>query len=175
MRRVTRHPNRGPYNSLQSWPRMVHPLRVVWNFLCIYAAKYSPSLTLKNFLYRLTGMKVGKHVSVGLAVVFDVFFPHLITIEDNAVIGYNSVVLCHEFLVDEWRTGPVVIGRDVMIGANTTVLPGVVIGAGATVSAMSLVNKDVPPGAVVGGVPIRLLRPPAPAAPPPGTTGQATH
>lgn len=158
MRRVTRHANRGPHNSLQSWPRMVHPLRVVWNFLCIYAARYCPSLAVKNWLYRLTGMKVGKHVSVGLAAVFDVFFPHLITIGDNTVIGYNTTVLCHEFLVHEWRTGPVVIGRDVMIGANTTILPGVVIGDGATVSAMSLVNRDVAPGEVVGGVPIRPLR-----------------
>lgn len=157
-RRLTYHQNRGPYNSLQSWPQMVHPLRVVWNFLCIYAARYSPSLRLKNFLYRLTGMKVGRHVSVGLAAVFDVFFPQLITIEDNAVIGYNTVVLCHEFLVDGWRTGPVVIGEGAMIGANCTVLPGVVIGKGATVSAMSLVNRDVPPGAAVGGVPARPLR-----------------
>lgn len=157
-RRVQHHPNLGQHNSLQSWPRMVHPLRVTWNFICIYLAKYCPSLTLKNSLYRLTGMKVGKHVSVGLAVVFDVFFPHLITIRDNAVVGYNSVVLCHEFLVDGWRTGEVIIGRDVMIGANTTVLPGVEIGDGATVSAMSLVNKDVAPGTAVGGVPIRPLR-----------------
>jgi acetyltransferase-like isoleucine patch superfamily enzyme len=61
----------------------------------------------------------------------------------------------------EWRRGPVVIERDVTIGANTTILPGVVIGAGATVSAMSLVNCDVPPGALVGGVPIRLIHPAA--------------
>lgn len=157
-RRVQHHPNLGPHNSLQSWPRMVHPLRVVWNFLCIYLARYCPSLRLKCVLYRLTGMKVGNHVSVGLAAVFDVFFPHLITIRDNAVIGYNTTVLCHEFLVEGWRTGEVVIGAGVMIGANTTVLPGVTIGDGATVSAMSLVNRDVAPGAVVGGVPIRPLR-----------------
>jgi len=60
-------------------------------------------------------------------------------------------------LLTEWRTGPVVIGRNVTIGANCTLLPGIVIGDGATVSAMSLVNKDVPPGAKVGGVPIRSL------------------
>jgi acetyltransferase-like isoleucine patch superfamily enzyme len=51
----------------------------------------------------------------------------------------------------------VVIGRDVVIGANCTILPGVVIGDGATVSAHSLVNHDVAPGSVVGGVPARPL------------------
>lgn len=158
VRRLTSHPSPGPRNSLQYWPRYVHPLRVVWNFICIYLAKYAPSLALKRFLYRLTGMKVGRHVSPGLAVVMDIFFPHLITIEDDVIIGYNSVILCHEYLRNEWRTGPVVIGRGAMIGANSTILAGVTIGEGATVSAMSLVNRDIPPGAMAGGVPVRIIR-----------------
>lgn len=166
MRRLTTLPQHGPLNALQYWPKLVHPLRVVWNFLCIYLAKYSPSLNLKVFLYRLTGAKIGRNVSIGLAVVFDIFYPQLITIEDNAVVGYNSVILCHEFLVRGARIGPVVIGRDVMIGANSTILPGVVIGEGAEVSAMSLVNTDLPPGVLAGGVPVRVIRPgQAPAKP----------
>ncbi|HIC87949.1 MAG TPA: acyltransferase, partial [Anaerolineae bacterium] len=79
------------------------------------------------------------------------------TIGDNTIVGYNTVILGHEYLLREWRRGPVVIGKNVVIGANCTILPGVVIGDGAVISAMSLVNKDVPPGAVVGGVPIRPL------------------
>lgn len=157
MRNLTTLPKHGPLNSLQYWPKFIHPLRVVWNFLCIYLAKYSPSLSLKVFLYRLTGATIGKNVSVGLAVVFDVFYPHLITIEDNAVIGYNTVILCHEFLVRDARIGPVVIKRDVMVGANSTILAGVTIGEGTEVSAMSLVNKDLPPGVQAGGVPVRVL------------------
>nr|WP_290667423.1 acyltransferase [Ardenticatena sp.] len=150
-------PSLGRENSLSYWWKAVHPLRVVWNFGWIYAARYCPSLALKRWMLRRTGMHVGKSVSVGLAVVFDIFFPDLITIGDNSIIGYNSVVLAHEFMVDEWRKGPVVIGKNVSIGANCTILPGVVIGDGATVSAMSLVNRDVPPGAFVGGVPAREL------------------
>jgi acetyltransferase-like isoleucine patch superfamily enzyme len=157
-RRLTELPRYGPLNSLQYWPKMVHPLRVVWNFLCIYLAKYSPSLRLKCFLYRLTGAKIGKNVSFGLAVVLDVFYPHLITVEDNVVIGYNSVILCHEFLVRGARIGPVVIKRDAMVGANSTILAGVTIGEGAEVSAMSLVNKDIPPRSLAGGVPVKVLR-----------------
>ena len=76
---------------------------------------------------------------------------------DNSIIGYNTVILCHEYLRHELRTGRVVIGRDVVVGASCTILPGVVIGDGAVVSAHSLVNKDVPAGAVVGGVPARPL------------------
>lgn len=157
-RRLTELPNHGPLNALQYWPKLVHPLRVVWNFICIYLAKYSPSLRLKCFLYRLTGAQIGRNVSFGLAVVLDVFYPHLITVEDNVVIGYNSVILCHEFLVKGAKIGPVVIKRDVMIGANSTVLAGVTIGEGTTVSAMSLVNKDLPAGVFAGGVPVQVLR-----------------
>jgi acetyltransferase-like isoleucine patch superfamily enzyme len=157
-RRLTELPKHGPLNSLQYWPRFVHPLRVVWNFVCIYLAKYAPSLRLKAFLYRLTGAKIGQNVSIGLAVVFDVFYPHLITIEDNAVVGYSSVILCHEFLVKGARTGPVVIGRNVMIGANSTILAGVTIGENTEVSAMSLVNSDLPPNVLAGGVPVRVIR-----------------
>lgn len=151
-------PSLGPENALSYWWKTVHPLRVVWNFVCIYGARYSPSLALKRWLLRRTGMRVGHAASVGLAVVFDVFFPEEIEIGDNSIIGYNSVVLAHEFMVDEWRKGPVRIGRNVSIGANVTILPGVVIGDGATVSAMSLVNKDVPPGEFWGGIPVRKLK-----------------
>lgn len=157
-RNLTTLPKYGPLNSLQYWPKFVPWWRVVWNFICIYLAKYSPSIALKSVLYRLTGAKIGKNVSVGLAVVLDIFYPHLITIEDNAVVGYNSVILCHEFLVRDARIGPVVIGRDVMIGANSTILAGVTIGEGTEVSAMSLVNTDLPPGVFAGGIPVKVLR-----------------
>ncbi len=153
---ITRSPDHR--NSLQHWTKTVNPLRVVFNFIVIYTCRFMPSLTVKNWLYRLVGIKVGKHVSVGLMAMMDVFFPEEITIGDNTIIGYNTVILGHEYLRNEWRRGPVIIGRDVTIGANCTILPGVVIGDGAVVSAMSLVNKDVPPGAVVGGVPARPLK-----------------
>ncbi len=156
--RLEIHPVAGPKNSLQYWAQILNPLRVSFNFAIIYACRTLPSLSLKNVLYRQTGMKVGAHVSMGLMSMVDIFFPEEIAIGDNSIVGYNTVILAHEFMVREWRKGPVVIGRDVSIGAGCTILPGVVIGDGATVSAMSLVNKDVPAGAFAGGVPVRLLR-----------------
>lgn len=149
----------GPHNALWYFPQVTGGyLRVARNAVVIQIARYTPSLALKNVLYRLIGVRVGRYASVGLMVMFDIFFPQDITLGDNCVIGYHSTVLCHEFTRHEWRRGPVWIGHDVTIGANTTILPGVVIGDGATVSAMSLVNRDIPPGAFVGGTPVRRLR-----------------
>jgi acetyltransferase-like isoleucine patch superfamily enzyme len=153
-------PSPGPHNALWYFPLITGGyLGVARNAALIQLARYVPFLWLKNRIYSALGMRVGRHVSVGLMVMFDIFFPQDVTLGDDSTIGYGSTVLCHEFTRREWRRGPVVVGRDVTIGANCTILPGVVIGDGATVSAMSLVNRDVPPGAFVGGVPIRLIRP----------------
>ena len=53
---------------------------------------------------------------------------------------------------------PVTIGDDVWIGGRVTILPGVHIGHGAVLGAGAVVTKDVPPDAIVGGNPARLLR-----------------
>ncbi|EFO80010.1 hexapaptide repeat-containing transferase [Oscillochloris trichoides DG-6] len=152
-------PSPGPHNALWYYARYTGGyLRVMRNAALIQLARYLPFIPLKLPLYRALGMKVGDHSSVALMVMLDIFFPQDITLGENCVIGYNTTILCHEVTRSEWRRGPVVIGRDVTIGANCTILPGVVIGDGATVSAMSLVNRDVPPGALVGGVPIRRIR-----------------
>lgn len=53
---------------------------------------------------------------------------------------------------------PIVVKKDVWIGARSIVLKGVTIGEGAIVAAGSLVLKDVPPYAIVGGVPAKVLK-----------------
>ena len=56
------------------------------------------------------------------------------------------------------KLAPVTIGDDVWAGANVTVLPGVTVGDHAVLGAGSVVTRDVPEWAVVGGVPARRLR-----------------
>ncbi len=156
--RLRMRPSPGPHNALWYWPQLTGGyLRVVRNAVLIQVARYVPFIPLKNAIYRALGAHVGHHASIALMVMLDIFFPQDVTIGDNCVIGYNSTILCHEFTRGEWRRGPVIIGREVTVGANCTILPGVVIGDRATISAMSLVNRDVPPGAFVGGVPIRRI------------------
>jgi len=157
MRRLDRIPCGGKRNSLKSWWRVRNPLRVAFNFLVIFACRMLPSLRLKNLLYRMVGVKVGRNVSIGLYAVFDIFYPELIEIRDNSIIGYGVTVLAHEFLRDEVRVGRVVVGENAVVGANTTILPGVEIGSDSTVSAMSLVNRDIESGVLAGGVPARKI------------------
>jgi acetyltransferase-like isoleucine patch superfamily enzyme len=157
MRRV-RHIHLGELNSLWYWTKAKNPLVVTRNYVVVAICRILPSLRLKNILYRSIGVKVGRHVSFGLESTIDIFFPELIEIGDNTIIGYNSVILAHEFLRNELRVGEVVIGRDVTIGTNVTILPGIEIGDGAVVSSNSLVNRDVPPYTMVGGVPARVIK-----------------
>lgn len=53
---------------------------------------------------------------------------------------------------------PITIGNGVFIGASVTILGGVTIGDSAVIAAGSLVNKDVPPNTVYGGVPAKKIR-----------------
>jgi len=159
-RNVERHEVEGP-NALWQMYRTVSRFKAVRNFIAIQFTRYCPSLPLKNAVYRrVLGMKVGKETAFALMVMVDVFFPERIEIGDNSIIGYNTTILTHEYLIGEYRIGTVKIGSNVLIGANSTVLPGVVIGDGAVVAAGSIVHKDVPAGAFVGGNPIRMLRNP---------------
>lgn len=90
-----------------------------------------------------------------------------ITIGANTIIGPFTTIWSsnHKFSNTDaaiQRQGhvykPVDISEDVWIGAQVTVLPGVMIGKGAIVGAGAVVTKDVPPYAVVGGSPAKIIK-----------------
>lgn len=68
----------------------------------------------------------------------------------------NGMTLCKFAKVEERKY--TVIGNDVFIGANVTVLDGVSIGDGAVIGAGAVVSKDIPPYAIAVGCPIRIIR-----------------
>jgi acetyltransferase-like isoleucine patch superfamily enzyme len=103
-------------------------------------------------------MKVGNSTAFALMVMVDVFFPEHIYVGNNSIIGYHTTILTHEYLIKEYRIGEVHIGDHVMIGANTTILPGVTIGDYAVIGAGSVVHKDVAPHSFVAGNPLQVIR-----------------
>ena len=86
-----------------------------------------------------------------------------IWIGDDVLLGPQTIIatLNHEQdpadRASMWPK-PVRIGDKVWIGAHATILPGVTIGAGAIIGAGAVVTKDVPPRAVVAGVPAKILK-----------------
>jgi len=86
-----------------------------------------------------------------------------ISIGDGAQIGHN-VTLCtlnHGLAPEERQTifpSPIVIGKNVWIGAGASVLPGVTVGDNAIIAAGAVVSRNVPENAVVAGVPARVIR-----------------
>jgi acetyltransferase-like isoleucine patch superfamily enzyme len=158
MRKTERYPVQGA-NSLWQVYQTVSFWKVLKNTFVIVIARYIPFMGLKNWLYRtFLRMEVGEKTAVAFMVMMDILYPEKIRIGRNSIIGYNSTILTHEYLIDEYRLGEVKIGDHVMIGANTTVLPGVTIGDHAVIGAGSVVTKDVPPHAFAAGNPIRVIR-----------------
>lgn len=86
-----------------------------------------------------------------------------IALGDGALIGHNVVLATLNHDEDPARRhilhpAPIVLGKNVWIGANSTVVPGVTIGNGAIVAAGAVVTKDVPPNTVAGGIPARVIK-----------------
>lgn len=85
-----------------------------------------------------------------------------ITIGDHVALSENLTILdsdSHEILGStNNKTSPIRIGNHVWIGVNVTILKGVTIGDGCIIAAGAVVNRDIPPYCLAGGVPARVLK-----------------
>lgn len=116
----------------------------------------------KNMLFRFVGLKIGRDVLISQFTRVDGLLPHLVTLEDHTAIGTSSNLITHTFIdrgdIRAFLYGPIKICKFARIGSNVTITPGVTIGEGAVVAAGSLVNKDVPPYTLAGGVPAKIIK-----------------
>lgn len=106
-------------------------------------------------------LKIGKKVFINSGCRFQ--DQGGITIGDGALIGHNVVMATINHDLDPQRRSdilpaPIVIGRNVWLGANSTILPGVCIGENAVIAAGAVVTKNVPADTVAAGIPAKPIR-----------------
>jgi acetyltransferase-like isoleucine patch superfamily enzyme len=104
--------------------------------------------SMRPFLHRLRGVKIGKNVWISQFVYLDELYPEMISIGDNCTIGLRTSIFTHM----HW--GPkrsengykeVVIERDTFIGPHCLILPGVRVGEGSVIKGGTVLTRNVPP------------------------------
>ena len=145
----------------------------------LHLAGLCPSHCFRRFCYRLGGIKIGKGSVIHTKARF--YDPRNIVIGEDSIIGEGVVLdgrdklligshvdIATEVMIYNSQhdvnqenfiatSAPVKIEDYVFIGPRVIILAGVTIGRGAIVGAGAVVTKDVPPYAMVGGVPAKII------------------
>jgi acetyltransferase-like isoleucine patch superfamily enzyme len=115
--------------------------------------------TIRPWLHRLRGVKIGKGVWISQFVYIDELHPENVSIGDNSTIGLRTSIFTHMYWGRRKREnkGTVIIESDVYIGPHCVILPNVRIGQGAVIRAGTVVSRNVPPHALWGSPPAEAL------------------
>ena len=149
------------------------------NYLLNNIVSHIPSWHIRKLYYKLLKMKIGKYSEANMGLYL--FSPKNIVIGEythinkgcfidgrgGCTIGNNVSISHHVSFVTgshdsnnrffAERHLPIIINDYVWIGINATILQDVTIGKGAVVAAGAVVTKDVPPFAIVGGIPAKVI------------------
>ena len=124
---------------------------------------------LRPAIWKMTGCNVGKNVSMGYDIYYDVHNANLITIEDDVWVASRTLILCHKRDLSNYYKyvsynslgyikSPVTLKKGCVIGMGAIIMPGVSVGEGAIVGAGSLVVRDVPAWTIVTGNPAKVVK-----------------
>lgn len=133
------------------------------NFSCIYIDDFA-EIKEGTIIQAFGKITIGKNTQLN---PYTILYGGYIEIGDNVMIAPHCVIASgnHNFrqleipmrFAQDITKGPIIIGNDVWIGANSTITDGVKIGVGAVIAANSCVIKDVLPYEIVGGVPAKVI------------------
>jgi len=121
-------------------------------FLHVIAFVCPGGWSLRPWLHRMRGAKIGKRVWISHYVYMDDLHPDGISIGDNCTIGLRTTIFTHLYWgpLRHDNKGKVIIENNVFIGPHCVILPNVRIGEGAVIKAGTVVTRDVPPHTLWG-------------------------
>lgn len=119
-------------------------------------AKSFLRVNIKSLNFRKK-MMLEKNVFIGRNVLIDPGYNWLVSIGNNSVLSYGTIVLAHDGSLRDYtgytRVGKVSIGSNTFIGAGSILMPGVSIGDNVVIGAGSVVTKNIPDNSVAVGNP----------------------
>ena len=112
---------------------------------------------------KMQGVKVGKNCMLSPFCRIDTSYPNLVEIGDECCITHGAVILGHDYSLKRVgrstiEKGKTVLKRNVFVGANAVVLPGITVGENSVIAAAAVVTRDVPPNVIVAGNPAKIIR-----------------
>ena len=159
--------------------RLISIIRKIWDRFCMLLRKPCFASIGKHCVFHPTNsdldyrhISMGDHVYIGSncrmwATESHIYLAHHITFAPNVSIiaGNHSSHIVGKWITDYKVSDkrpeddqPVYVDSDVWVGTNVTILNGVHIGRGCIIAAGSIVTKDTPPYAIMGGVPAKVLK-----------------
>jgi UDP-2-acetamido-3-amino-2,3-dideoxy-glucuronate N-acetyltransferase len=161
------HPKRDPVHDQQNFIRVAPDVELgedvrLFSFVNLYGCSVGDATQIGAFVEVQRGARIGARCKISSHT----FICEGVTIEDECFVGHGVVFINDRHpaavLPDgslkgaaDWVCERTRVARRASIGSGAVILCGLTIGEGAQVGAGAVVTKDVPPGAVVAGVPAR--------------------
>ena len=158
------HPASGPLRKITSDVRLGANVKLN-DFVNLYGCEIGSNTKIGTFVEIQKNAKIGSNCKISTHT----FICEGVTIEDDVFVGHNVNFINDHFprattaegrlqTEADWKVEPTLVRRGASIGTGAVILSNVTIGESAVVGAGSVVTHDVPPNAVVAGVPARVLR-----------------
>ncbi len=136
----------------------------IYDFVNLYGCSIDDNSKVGTFVEIQKNATIGKNCKISSHT----FICEGVHIEDNVFVGHNVTFINDKFprstnedgsMQDEsnWEVVETYVKKGASIGSSATILCGVTVGENAIVGAGSVVTKDVPPNAVVAGVPAKVM------------------